>query len=371
MLKFNRRDWLKSTGILGASTLLPGIGLSGSLSNTLNLPENGMIRLSSNENPYGPSEKVRKAMIETFDEGCRYPWNETLSQLHQKIADKEGVTKDHIVITGGSTEGLKITGAFYGMNGGEIIAPQPTFLSMMDHAGNFGSTTDWVGVNSDMSLDLNKITDQIDPKTKLIFLCNPNNPTSTLIPKADLLSFVSKTCEKVTVFSDEAYYDFIDDTTYPSMVKFAKEGKDVIVSRTFSKAYGLAGLRIGYLIAKPSIAKELNKRVVAFTNVLAIKAALVALDDQKFYDFSITKTKECKTKIYQTLDKIGLEYADSQTNFVFFHSGKDIKDMQKHFMSKNIAIGRPFPPFTDWCRISTGKTDEVDAFCDELVKYYS
>lgn len=365
MKDFSRREWLKSTGLIGASALLSGWDTVEPLLGAAKKTNAGSIRLSANENPFGPSKSVRDAMIQSFDQACRYP-GMYLRELTDMLAEKEGVSRDHIVICGGSTEGLKITGAAYGIYGGEIIAPRPTFLAMMNHAELFGATVNWVDVNKNMGLDLDEMKSRISNQTKLIFLCNPNNPTSTLIPANELRSFCTDVSEKVAVFSDEAYYDFIEEANYPSMVELVKEGKNVIVSRTFSKVYGLAGLRIGYLVARPDIVEKLREHVVAFTNVLAIKAAITALKDKEFYAYSLQKNKEAKTKIYKTLDTLGREYLPSHTNFVFFHSGMDIKELNAAFAKKNIQIGRPFPPFENWCRISTGTDQDVDAFCREL-----
>lgn len=367
MADFNRRDWLKSSGLIGAATLLSGWSTPEVLTQEIKSPKkkNSLVRLNSNENPYGPSEKVRKAMINAFDDACRYPYSYQ-NELLELLAKKEGVSKDHIIITGGSTEGLNITGAAFGLYGGEIIAARPTFLSMMDYAVLYGATVNWVDVDKNKGLDLDEMKKRISAQTRLIFLCNPNNPTSTLLPANDLRAFCHDVSERVTVFSDEAYYDFIEDKNYPSMIEFVKEGKNVIVSRTFSKVYGLAGLRIGYLIARPDIITKLNDHVAAFTNVLAIKAAIEALGDNEFYNHAVSKNREGRQMIYKTLDELGLEYVKSNTNFVFFKSGRHINELHKSFMERGVQIGRPFPPFYDWCRISTGTTEEVAFFCEQL-----
>lgn len=370
MSSFNRRNWLKASGLLGTAAVISGTAAA----HELILPETpkaaGPIRLSSNENPLGPSPLVRKAMSSAFDEACRYP-GMYLPELRDMLAAKEGVTKDHIIITGGSTEGLKITGVAYGMYGGEIIAARPTFLAMMNHAEQFGATVNWVDVKEDMSLDLDEMEKRISTNTKLIFLCNPNNPTSTIVSANELKQFCEAASERVMVFSDEAYYDFIEEPNYPSMVELVKEGKNVIVSRTFSKVYGLAGLRIGYMVARPDIAAKLKDQVVAFTNVLALKAAVTALKDDDFYAKSVAMNRKGKEMIYKTLDDLGRKYVKSHTNFVFFHSGIPIGELQEKFREENIFIGRPFPPFYDWCRISTGTLDEVEAFCNTLKKMYT
>ena len=375
MTDLSRRSWLKGAGLMSSLAVIGGIAPLHQLSakeikKFRPRPLTGNIKLSSNENPYGPSEKVRQAMISNFDQACRYPFSYS-GELIEKIAAKEGVSKDHIVLAGGSTEGLKVVGLTYGMNGGEIIAAQPTFLALMTYAAQWGGSVNWVPVDKNMMHDLDEMEKRISSKTKLIFLCNPNNPTSTLLPADRVLDFCNTVSDKVTIFSDEAYYDFIEDKNYPSMVSLVKKGKNIIVSKTFSKVYGLAGLRIGYMVAKPEIAAGLRKNIMAFTNVLAIEAAKNALDDQEFYDFSLNKTMEAKKIILEGLDDLNLEYAPSNTNFIFFKSGRNIEKLQQQMLAKGIMVGRPFPPFDDWCRISTGTLEEVIQFNDALKKVLS
>ena len=375
MTDLSRRSWLKGAGLMSSLAVIGGIAPLHQLSakeikKFRPRPLTGNIKLSSNENPYGPSEKVRQAMIANFDQACRYPFSYS-GELIEKIAAKEGVSKDHIVLAGGSTEGLKVVGLTYGMNGGEIIAAQPTFLALMTYAAQWGGSVNWVPVDKNMMHDLDEMEKRISSKTKLIFLCNPNNPTSTLLPADRVLDFCNTVSDKVTIFSDEAYCDFIEDKNYPSMVSLVKKGKNIIVSKTFSKVYGLAGLRIGYMVAKPEIAAGLRKNIMAFTNVLAIEAAKNALDDQEFYDFSLNKTGEAKKIILEGLDDLNLEYAPSNTNFIFFKSGRNIEKLQQQMLAKGIMVGRPFPPFDDWCRISTGTLEEVIQFNDPLKKVLS
>lgn len=366
MQQFDRRQWLKTAGLTSA------IGLFGGLQNiakaaTLEEVEtqtafDGPIRLSSNENPYGPSQKVREAIIKNFDIACRYPYGYQ-GNLLEMIAKKEGVTPDHIVITGGSTEGLKITGLTYGWRGGEIIAPTPTFLAMLSYAEQFGTYINEVPVNEDLGLDLEEMEKRINSSTRLVFICNPNNPTSTLLDAEQLRDFCRSVSSRTMVFSDEAYYDYIEKPGYPSMIELVKEGLNVIVSRTFSKVYALAGMRIGYLIARPEIASRLSQKRVAFTNVPALVAAKAALEDQEFYNNSLQKNREAKQMIYQTLDDLKLPYVQSHTNFIFFKTGRDINEIQNAMKKQNVLVGRPFPPFTDWCRISTGTIEETEMFC--------
>jgi histidinol-phosphate aminotransferase len=209
---------------------------------------------------------------------------------------------------------------------------------------------------------------KINDKTGLVFLCNPNNPTGTLLEKHALKDFCTSFDGKAMIFSDEAYYDYITEPYYPSMVELVKQDRNIIVSRTFSKVYGMAGLRIGYLIAKPDIATKLKAGVMAMTNTLAIEAAKEALRDDDFYKFSILKNAEAKAQIYKTLDELKLKYIKSHTNFVFFRTGRPIAELNEAMRRENVLIGRPFPPLLKWARISTGTLEQVDLFGKALKK---
>lgn len=373
-MQLNRRDWLKKMGLAGGLMLSGGVAIPSLTAEEKRKfhprPLQDLVRLSSNENPYGPSEFVRKAITNAYDISCRYP-SAYSRELITKIAQKEGVSEDHIVVTGGSTEGLKLTGLTYAANGGKIIAGKPTFLAMMSFAEKMGATTEWVPVDENLTYDLDEINKRIDSNTSLVFLCNPNNPTGTLLDRKRLTSFCENASKKTMVFSDEAYYDFITEKDYPSMISLVKKDMNVIVSRTFSKVYGLAGLRIGYLIAKPEIASKIRSNMVAFTNILAIEAAKAAMDDAEFYEFALKKNNEAKKLITDQLDELDLSYTPSHTNFVFFKSGRPIDQLQKQMAEQGVKIGRPFPPFTNWCRISTGTIEEVQRFTKGLANVYS
>lgn len=373
-MEFDRRKWLKTATLVGGYTLFNGLTGIQPLTaeeikkfnpRTLSTP----IRLSSNENPYGPSERVRNVVTNAFNDGCRYPYSYA-SELASLLAKKHGVEKESIIITGGSTEGLKIAGITFTADGGEIIAAKPTFLAMMQYAEMWGANINWVPVDENLGYDLQEIEKRISSKTKMVFLCNPNNPTSTLLPADTLTDFCSSVSKRTLVFSDEAYYDYIEDPEYPSMVDLVKKGENVIVSKTFSKVYGMAGMRIGYLIAKPELARIIKANVVAMSNVYAIEGAKEALLDDEFYAFSIRKNFEAKQIIYKTLDHLELPYIKSSTNFVFFKSGKNINDLGAKMLDKGVRIGRAFPPFLDWCRISTGTLEEVQLFSNALISVY-
>jgi len=370
MKNIDRRHWLKTVGLTSGFALLGGLE-----SMALDFPlransADSMVLLNANENPYGPSERVRKILTNSFDEACRYPFR-SLSSLVEMIALKEGVTKDHVVVTGGSTEGLKAAGLVYGLGGGEIISADPTFQAMLRYAETFKAKVHRVPINENMGHDLPAMAEKINKNTRLIFICNPNNPTGTLLNKSSLLDFCKSHEKDAVIFSDEAYYDFITEPEYPSMVELVKEGRNIIVSKTFSKVYGLAGLRVGYLIAKPEIARNLKSAVMANTNILAIEAAKEALRDDEFYKFSVMQNFKAKSLIYQHLDDLGLDYVKSHTNFVFFETGMPIQTVINEMKKHNVLIGRPFPPLNNWARISTGRLEDMETFGQALKQVMS
>ncbi len=372
MKNIDRRKWLRTVGLSGGFAVLGGfetLAAESYISKTLN-KKDSLVRLSSNENPFGPSNKVREVISNSYDVACRYPFSK-LSDLVLMIAEKEGVSKDHVVISGGSGEGLCAAGLTYAMRGGEIIAADPTFNQLMRYAENFGAYIHRVPVDKSMNHDLDAMANRITGKTGLIYICNPNNPTGTIIDKTKLKNFITAVDDQAMIFSDEAYYDFITVPEYPSMVELVKEGRNVIVSKTFSKVYGMAGMRIGYMIARPDIASRLKKSIMANTNILAIEAAKTAMADDDFYKFSLQKNEEGKSLIYDTLQTLGLEYIKSHTNFVFFKSGRHIDALIAAMLKENVQIGRPFPPFYNWARISTGRIEEVEQFNKALKKVMS
>lgn len=368
MTHLDRRQWLKTAGLAGAFSMLGGLpALAETAAPRRRLAADTMARLSSNENPYGPSDKVRAAITDAFEIACRYPFSYS-DEVRALIARRHGVTPDHIAITAGSTEGLKAAGLLYGMNGGEIVTAEPTFKALMTYAEQFGAYINWVPSTRELQHDLDAMEQRVTHNTSMVYICNPNNPTGTLLPGDRLRNFCDRVSDRTVVFVDEAYFDFIEDPNYPSMVELVREGQNVIVARTFSKVYGLAGLRIGYLIARPDIIRRIRDKRMAFTNILALAAAQAAMEDEAFYRFSLDKNAEARTMIYETLNRLGLRYIPSQTNFVFFESGMDITELGGALYQQGVVIGRPFPPFMKWCRISTGTIEETGRFCEALQK---
>jgi histidinol-phosphate aminotransferase len=312
---------------------------------------------------------VRTAIIDRFDDLCRYPgvFSNTLTE---KIAQKEGVSPAHILLTVGSTEGLKIAAITYFQHGGELIAADPTFEAMINYAEALGAYVHKVPVNKDLQIDLEAMSLRCHSATRMVFLCNPNNPTGTLLKNDQVASFCASLSSKTMVFSDEAYYDYIQEPEYPSMTPLVKKGYNVIVSKTFSKVYGLAGIRVGYLIARPDIISRIKRFRVDSPNVLALRAAEVALEEQTFLQYSLQRNAEAKRILESALKETGLEHTDSHANFVFFNTGMDVRDFSEKMLKYGITVGRAFSPLHQWCRISTGKIEHMEEVRNALRSIY-
>ncbi len=371
MTPINRRNWLKGFATLGAGSLVVAPSeILKAFPQEEYVFRTGEVRLSSNENPYSPSPAMKEVINSIDPELCRYP-NRHFSTLEKMIAEREAVDPSNVVVTSGSREGLNVTGLLYGMNGGEILTCMPTFRALLTYAERFGAYINIAPLDQDLRMDLDTLDTRIHSNTRMVFICNPNNPTGTLLDRDRLTSFCRQASKRTIVFVDEAYFDYIDEEDYPSMSGLVKEGHNVIVSRTFSKVYGLAGVRVGFLIARSDIAERLRSRLMSGTNIMGLRLAMSSLDDRDFYHFSLEKNREAREMICNALDEVGLPYKSSHTNFVFFHTGRDIQNVIADFRKQGVLVGRPFPPLTDWCRISTGKTEEVQAFTVALKQIFT
>ena len=372
MKNINRRNWIKTASLSAAALGTASCQLRAEPKKILKSDSpvtKGIIRLSSNENRYAPSPKIKQAMMDAMDLSYLYSPGH-YKPLIEKLATKEGVPTDHILLVSGSNEGLRLTGLCYAMNGGEIVTSTPTYKALLSYAEEFGGTINTVDLDQDLKFDLEEMEKRVSAKTQMVFLCNPNNPTGTLLDGDKTRDFCDRVSDKTMVFSDEAYADYIEEENYPTMVPLVKQGKNVIVSRTFSKVYGMAGVRVGYLIARPDIITTLKPRVMGYVNMMGVYGAIAALDDHEFYAHSLKKNKEAKQTIYDVCDDIGLRYVKSHTNFVFHQVNKNVRKYAEEMLALGVKVGRPFPPLTDWCRISTGNEADMVAWREAMYKVY-
>ncbi|MHA7100738.1 pyridoxal phosphate-dependent aminotransferase [Roseivirga pacifica] len=386
----NRRSMLKQGLLtLGGTALLPTLGWGETPSTPLPLNSEGKVvytplfkehtamvaaklvaKLNANENPYGPSPKSIKALKDAADAGNRYGWGH-LSQLVDMIAEKEGVSKEHIMMGPGSSDLLEKFALVYFMNGGTVLSADPSYMSLMNVARSVGAEWKGVTLNKDWSHDLDAMEKAITPDTKMVYICNPNNPTGTITSYEKLKDFCSRVSEKVPVFVDEAYLEFVEGEDGKSMVSLLNEGKNVIVARTFSKIHGMAGLRVGYVAALPETLEAVQKITrggMGISNT-SIYAAIASMKDTGFQDASRLKNKEARDYTFGRLKEMGFDPVPSHTSFMIF---PQTEYEGREFLNKMMAHGigvRSFEIYDKtWCRVSMGTMKEMQLFTDALGK---
>lgn len=383
--KLNRRNWLRkgllTLGTVGAAPHLfegafantplqldknDNIILSPNakeyLINSERLPKGIFAKLNANENPYGPPMSAQNAIKEAVVGGNRYAWKE-MADLIGKISKKEGVSPDHIMMGPGSSDLLEKVAIVLFMKGGNIVSADPTYMSLIKVAESVGAKWKAVPCKNDWSHDLKAMEAAIDSETKLVYICNPNNPTGALTDAQELEDFCSRVSEKVPIFIDEAYLELADGKT-KSMVSLLGKKKNVIIARTFSKVMGMAGIRVGYVAALPSFLEDINKITrggmgISYTSILG---ATAAIDDKEFQDMSIKLNAEAKDYVYTELKKMGYSYIPSYTNFILFPINMDGKDMLKKMTEKGVGVRAFQIQGKNYCRVSIGTMDEMKLF---------
>ena len=303
----------------------------------------GVIKLASNENPFGPSPAALEAIAKESKNLQIYP-DQKANLLREALAKKFGPSKDNFICGNGSDDIMQILAATYLNPNDEVIISKNTFSVYELVARIFGGTLVFVGLNN-YEQDLNAIASAITPKTKLIFLTNPHNPTGTIFAAGELDAFLKKVPDNVLVVVDEAYAEFVESKEFPDTLKSLKAGKNIIVLRTFSKFYGLAGLRVGYGIARADLIAPMLKAKMPFNvSRLAQVGAAAALSDKEFLDKTYKNNSEGKKYLYGELDKLGMDYKKTEANFVFINIKKPADEVFLKMMAEGVIV-RPLTSF--------------------------
>jgi len=320
-----------------------------------------IIRLSANENPYGPSAKALKAMNDSFGVACRYPFEQN-DLLIEKVAKINAVNSDRVLLGDGSGEILKLCAeTFTGPSEGKLVAADPTFESILDHAKVNGAEVVKIPLTSSFAHDLSKMS--ATANRGLIYICNPNNPTASITPKNELREFIEKTPRETMILVDEAYFHYADSSDYESVIPLIKDHPNLIVARTFSKIYGMAGLRCGYCVAqKEAIEKLRPHQPWDSVNIMALAAANASLDDVDQVANGRRLNSEAKTFVLSELDKMGYKSIPSQANFIMFDCKRPVVPLIKALKDRNVQVGRLFPALPNHMRLTIGKKAEMEAF---------
>ena len=363
-MDLSRRELLSASALLLASPRAALAGVNGATGAAGNQP----IVLCWNENPYGPSPAARAVLSGAIPISCRYP-DQEIEQLVAVLAKKEGVPPNHLVVGTGSGELLCALGLLHGQGGGEIIAAEPTYAELTNYARHAGAQLKFVPVDKQLNHDLAAMRAAVSPRTRAVYICNPNNPTGTAISAASIRSFVGSLPDPVTAIIDEAYLDFADTEGVQTVTDLIGTGKRVVVLRTFSKIHGMAGVRCGYAVARPEVAAQIAAVRMSTANMFAVRAARASLGDTAFLTDTRRRIIASRKRITDELQRLGLAYARPQTNFVFFDTGAPLVQFDRFMKARNILVGRQFPPYNNWCRITIGTEPETDAFLRGLQAY--
>jgi histidinol-phosphate aminotransferase len=331
----------------------------------------GSIKLASNENPLGPSPKAIKAIKENINNIHRYP-DGSCYYLRQKLSKKFGLPMNKIILGNGSNELIKLVVHTYLSPGEEVILPIPTFLMYEKIVQSFAGKIVPVPLFN-FSIDLPAIRAAVSPKTKIIIINNPNNPTGMGLKKKNIFEFLHSLPSDLIVIVDEAYIEFSTDPNIASSLKLLESYPLLIVLRTFSKIYGLAGLRIGYGFASETLVASMNLVKQPFNvNYLAQVGASAALDDNKFVEKTTTLIQDGLGFLYSQLDRIGLEYIPTQTNFFLIKTPIGANETYQRMLREGVIV-RSMESFglNDYIRINVGLPEENQRFITTLERILS
>jgi len=342
------------------------------------------VRLNSNENPYGPSPMALKAMTDAFGLAWRYP-DEHADTLIEMLAKINGVSSDQIVLGDGSGEILKMcasafTGAMSNDNRpielakptrgpglqfvpgrGRLVAADPTFEAILNHARVNRAQVIKIPLNSTYGHDLPRML--AAAREGLIYVCNPNNPTASITPKNELRSFINQAPKATMVLVDEAYHHYADSSDYESVIPMVKDHSNLIVARTFSKIYGMAGLRCGYCVAQPKTIERMRPHQTwDSVNIMALVAAIASLNDPDQVTNGHRLNSQTKEFVVGEVNRLNYRYIPSQANFMMIDMKRPVRPVIDALNKRGVQVGRVFPALPNYMRVTIGKHSEMESF---------
>src|SRR3954465_5548402 len=347
----SRRGFAKLLGAGAAyAALRPTLGLSESTPKPTDPKSSDVVRLSSNENPYGPSPAALTAMTAAFALAWKNP-DEKQEDLVEALAKLNGVAKENILAGAGSGEILKVAVAAFTGPEKKLVVGDPTFEACVGHTKASGAEAVKVKLNATYGHDLPKMLEV--STAGLHYVCNPNNPTASLTPKADLRAFLAKVPRETMVLVDEAYHHFVESADYESVIPLVKDYPNLIVARTFSKVYGMAGLRCGYCVAQPDkIELMRTQQSWDSVSIMAIVAARASLDDAAQVDNGRKNNSDVRKYVCGELDKLKFSYIPSHANFIMIDMRREVKPLIVPVPDRKLKVGRLFPPLPNFPRVT-------------------
>ena len=367
----SRRQWIQQSSLafLGLGISLRSMGNEEGITRMTGM-DNGLLNLGSNENPYGISSKARQAILDMMGETNRYSFNlASLQSFKKTIANYYKVGENQVLITAGSGEGLAMLARHF--NKGNIVTADITFGILPNTAKKVGSKVIEVPLTKGKVHDLPAMMKAIDKETQLVYICNPANPTATIVDSNELKNFCEEASKKTVVLIDEAYNEFLENADSQSMVGLVERNPNVLVIKTFSKIHAMAGLRIGFVIGHPSMISKLQsdyfQNSQLAVSVLAQNAAMVSLADEEHKKMSKQKNEAARKYTIGEIKKLGIDVNPSFTNFIFFPVQKYSGDYAADMLNNHKVVLRS-NKYADgqWARVSIGTLEEMKTYCSTL-----
>ena len=326
-------------------------------------PYDDLIKLAANENPFGPSDRMMTSMNAAWKYANRYGYPD--GDIVEKIAASHELDARNIIMNAGSGETLRVAGhAFLGHNK-KVVGVEPTFMTVYTVAAGIDADPIMRPLLADHTQDIDdlvRVTKRNYRDVGMVYLCNPNNPTGVVIPASDIRYLLDNIPEDIPVLIDEAYHHFVQDPAYATSVPHVREGRKVLVTRTFSKIYGMAGLRLGYGIAPTEMIEQMEAHSTGSVNALAKWGGVAALEDSESEAWVRDTTIAIRDATANELRSQGFEVIPSETNFFMVHTGRPAAEVRAAFRARNIAVGRDFPPMLDYLRVSIGTEPDMETF---------
>lgn len=323
-----------------------------------------LAKLGSNENPYGPSRTVLKAMQDVFKYANRYGYPD--GGIVEALAEHHGVAPENILLGAGSSEILKVCNDTFLRSHKFIVAPDPTYESVFRFATNTKADAIKVPILEDYRTDIPGIIRAVKNNYRdvgLVYICNPNNPTGLVVPKQEIKLLMDSIPDDVPVLIDEAYHHYVNNPDYAESIPYVREGRNVIVARTFSKISGLAGMRLGYGVAPVELIRRMTLMANGSINVLVKYAGVAALKDVA-HDAEVRKrTLALRDRTIAELQSMGYEVMmPTDANFFMVDVGEEVTSIGWQFRERGVIVGRKFPPYDEFLRVSIGTEQEMDRF---------
>lgn len=324
----------------------------------------GTVHINFNESPYGPPEKALKEIREgAVALAGRYYDDSSYEELSKVLAKHNGLARENIQVGAGSTEILKICDDVFLHGGKRLVAAEPAYEAVIQYAVNSQADAAKIPLTADYRHDLAKMADAVTRDTGMVYICNPNNPTGTIVNKVEMQKFMDRVPPSVTVVVDEAYSHFVNSSEYESALHYVREGRNIIVARTFSKIYGMAGMRVGYAMGRKDLIDKIRPFTVDYTITgIAANATMAAINDTQHVERIAKLNAANRQLVFDEMKRLKFQTTASESNFLMINIRKPVAPVIQEFEKRKVLVGREFPAMPNFLRVTIGTEDEMKKF---------